>query len=273
MTGIERLRGFARRMDDLGVWPGGAKLLDMADQIEREQAARLMPDGYEWPRYEDGSPVLIGGEVDGIGKVSRICLIKRGFYFNASHVKKLRVHGYGERVRRPQVLAADGEPLEAGQTVYNIGSDIHRVVSHVEYERAGTPIVRYEDGSWDFPDLITHQRPMLDSDGVPIKVGDTAWGSNSGLEYLVKGYSRLLGEPCVVVERNGVENRMFPSQLTQTKPESDSWERVEADAKKDPHEYCEDADLRAVNMGREAEEYAMARDLVLRCKALARVSE
>lgn len=27
MTGIERLRAFARRMDELGVWPGGAKLL------------------------------------------------------------------------------------------------------------------------------------------------------------------------------------------------------------------------------------------------------
>ena len=36
MTGIERLRGYARRMDELHVWPGGAKLLDIADQIERE---------------------------------------------------------------------------------------------------------------------------------------------------------------------------------------------------------------------------------------------
>ena len=36
MTGIEGLRGFARRMDELSVWTGGAKLLDIAGQIERE---------------------------------------------------------------------------------------------------------------------------------------------------------------------------------------------------------------------------------------------
>ena len=37
MTGIERLRDFARHMKDFSVWPGGQKLLDIADQIEREQ--------------------------------------------------------------------------------------------------------------------------------------------------------------------------------------------------------------------------------------------
>lgn len=38
MTGIERLRGLARRMDGLGVWPGGGRLRDIAAQIEREHA-------------------------------------------------------------------------------------------------------------------------------------------------------------------------------------------------------------------------------------------
>ena len=41
MTGIERLKAFARRMSDLSVWPGGAKLLDIADQIEREQGEAI----------------------------------------------------------------------------------------------------------------------------------------------------------------------------------------------------------------------------------------
>lgn len=37
-SGIERLRGLARRMDGLGVWPGGGRLRDIAAQIEREHA-------------------------------------------------------------------------------------------------------------------------------------------------------------------------------------------------------------------------------------------
>lgn len=36
--GVERLRGYAGRLDHLGIWPGGAKLLEIADQIEREHA-------------------------------------------------------------------------------------------------------------------------------------------------------------------------------------------------------------------------------------------
>ena len=50
MTGIERLRGFARRMDELSVWPGGAKLLDIAGQIERE--LREERDRWESDLYE-----------------------------------------------------------------------------------------------------------------------------------------------------------------------------------------------------------------------------
>lgn len=37
-SGIEGLRGLARRMDGLGVWPGGGRLRDIAAQIEREHA-------------------------------------------------------------------------------------------------------------------------------------------------------------------------------------------------------------------------------------------
>ena len=50
MTGIERLRGFARCMDELSVWPGGMKLLDIAEQIERE--LRDERDRWESDLYE-----------------------------------------------------------------------------------------------------------------------------------------------------------------------------------------------------------------------------
>lgn len=51
MTGLDRLRGYARRMDDLGVWPGGAKLREIAEQIMECVAKRcraLAERGEQW---------------------------------------------------------------------------------------------------------------------------------------------------------------------------------------------------------------------------------
>lgn len=53
MTGLDRLRGYARRMDELHVWPGGAKLREIADQIEREQDAMVADSPYEALPPED----------------------------------------------------------------------------------------------------------------------------------------------------------------------------------------------------------------------------
>lgn len=53
MTGLDRLRGYARRMDELHVWPGGARLLDIAGQIERERDADVADSPYDAIRPED----------------------------------------------------------------------------------------------------------------------------------------------------------------------------------------------------------------------------
>ena len=53
MTGLDRLRGYARRMDELHVWPGGARLREIAGQIEREHDAEVADSPYDAILPED----------------------------------------------------------------------------------------------------------------------------------------------------------------------------------------------------------------------------
>lgn len=80
----------------------------LLDDVEK----RLVPEGMEWPRFENGEPVRIGDEV--LGKhgepmaVTRVCFVEGGCYFNESHRKDGRRRGRGwryvagERVKRPK---------------------------------------------------------------------------------------------------------------------------------------------------------------------------
>lgn len=304
MTGLDRLRGYARRMDELHVWPGGAKLREIADQIERERDAevadspydailpedreaiawvrdhggldhmrdewrsrvpydkhererrrlldhiaecetalrrrnvrieelgrrvgdlttenaelrrRAMPEGMEWPRYESGEPVPIGGEFMGKdGKTytaKQIQFIGKCFSLFDFCDRKPQFSGfYGERVERPQVLAADGEPLEVGQTVWDTDAE------------SDTPLTVVEVSS----DLIWCEYTWKDG----------------------KTY-----RPCYP-----------PSVLTHTKPDPvDTWRRIEEDARLKPSEYVDM--YRVGRIGFESED--MRVDLVRRCRALA----
>lgn len=183
MTGIERLRGYARRMDELHVWPGGARLREIAGQIEREHDAevadspydailpedreaatwvrshggldtlkvlrlnhqnlcilvsdiaeylgfdrscndhepeelfdaldrRLMPEGIEWPRYEDGESVRIGH--DGV-RVVELFDDEYRLWGDGEPVSEepIATGLYGERV----VLSAKPEPRDSWERV------------------------------------------------------------------------------------------------------------------------------------------------------------
>lgn len=85
--------------------------------------------------------------------------------------------------RHPFVLAADGKPLKVGQTVWNINNGMEFNVSRLpkpgEYQAVE---VRHRNGSstsFD-PCRLTHQRPVLDADGVPINKGDTVYSIETG---------------------------------------------------------------------------------------------
>ena len=381
MTGIDRLRDFAQHMKDFSVWPGGQKLLDIADQIEREniedtEAAawvrehggldsvkrewrsrvpydkheqrrqrllghiaecetalgrrnqrikelgrhindltrenaelrrRAMPEGMEWlveawPRFEDDAPLRFGDEVPTLGMVNKIILFPDGsfslqdgwachHYKHGERIKRpatkvldadgaeIRVgdtvwatngHGpfevtrtvYADRLRvicddeknghlnvfpesithRAPVLAADGEPLREGETVWSIeDGGPYKVDAPLSVDCYG---VRLLNGRTPFrrsPDTLTHERPVLDADGVPIKVGDTVYftdGREQECNTVVHAEYDCKDEPYVQLGRlNDVGYPTYtncscidPSQLTHTKPEPpDSWERLEED--------------------------------------------
>lgn len=152
----ERL-GFTRYGDDY-------EPEDLLNALDR----RLMPEGMEWPRYEGGEPVELGDEVSartgGTFAIGSITLRDDSFALNASWFDR------GERVRRHAVLAADGEPLEVGQTVWGIGRSQHEfevlALNDVNPEVGNRFNVKCFDRDdneecWCDPKLLTHTDPKL----------------------------------------------------------------------------------------------------------------
>lgn len=263
------LNGVCRR---LGL-TDGTGMPEQDGVIYGELEKRLMPEGYEWPRYESGEPVPIGGEFMGKdGKTytaKQIQFIGKCFSLYDFCDRKPQFSGfYGECVKRPAVLAADGEPLEAGQTVYVIANGKTHHVTETDTVSKRFRSMEQVDGShWLDPMCFTHQCPVLDADGVPCKKGDTVYALCDGSEHVVE-----------CVNENGTLKSAKPnsacylvaSRCTHTKPEPpDTWERIEEDAKLAPGDYIE-------KHGRKTDLYAyeeMPIDLVRRCKALAERDE
>ena len=94
----------------------------IADRIDAERA---LPEGIEWPRFEDGELVKVGDEVEYKGETMRVYLATLDADGWALWCSREGIDGrlsgsYGERVKRPtpKVLDADGVNIEVGDTVY-----------------------------------------------------------------------------------------------------------------------------------------------------------
>ena len=143
---------------------------DAADAIERS----AMPDGVEWPRFEDGEIVRFGDKVsfgDEGGEVSSIELQDEGYFLlhvcNGAGRCSQRHFSPVERVKRPPVLAADGEPLEVGQTVYGTRDQTPvEVIATHSHEYDGIRTVKCKDVNgclFYCPEDLTHAKPNLDT--------------------------------------------------------------------------------------------------------------
>lgn len=295
---VDRLHAYKDALDMMADSMGVEKSSDKIAQARRTRKAvkslerRLIPDGVEWPRFEDGEPVRIGDKLmtsDGAVRVEELSLTICDTDGGVTCVP------FGERVKRPSVLAADGEPLEVGQTVWNINNGMEFNVSRLpkpgEYQAVE---VRHRNGSstsYD-PCQLTHQRPVLDADGVPIHEGDTVYllpgewcdefpclGFHGGeeLEVFADGEASHVpgGVQCRETEKKvGFRGTCYPqpSQLTHAKPEpSDSWDRWRREFIKPPCDYCRD--VLGVEFDRDTELDrafdAQVQDMERRAKALA----
>ena len=160
---------------------------------------------------------------------------------------------------RAPVLAADGKPLEAGQTVYVVSSG--HGPFHIDSVESDGAVTGWSSSIGSLlctdPTNLTHQRPVLDADGVPIKVGDTVYHVNTGIEYSVRSVTNG-GAHLSKGDKPGGYCRA--EYLTHERP--DSWERLEEDAR----------ELDISLDGENTSDYprmSCVRDLVRRAKALA----
>lgn len=206
---------------------------------------------------EDREAAEVSARTGGTFAIGSVTLRDDSFALNASWYDR------GERVKRPAALAADGEPLEAGQTVWSVNDGreykVVTVDSPVQFDTTSIKVDdgKAVDGVWIRPDNLTHQRPVLGADGVPIELGDDLYSVESGLKLHVSTIDRV---NCKIAtsEMFALDRWADPSMFTHTKPEPpESWERIEEDA-----ERIDETRLWG-------DRTPDARDLVRRCRALA----
>lgn len=232
---------------------------------------RLMPEGCEWPRYESGEPVRIGDVVSDV-EVRSVVFRDGGILLSDC----TSVPGWGtwrsykEPIKRPAVPAADGEPLEVGQTVWTTRDHDEFTVVDPSSDEEGFLSVKCtgKDGKtyFAYPGDLTHQRPVLDADGVPIETCQKMWRVRNGEEVRVSQIDRGDHPLITYIGEDGLTHEITPEGLTHTKPEIDTWERIEEDAGCTATKYNERRGTIFTT------KQQVARDLVRRCKALAGVS-
>lgn len=249
--------------------------------IREELDKRLMPPGMEWPRFEDGKKVCIGDEF--MGKDGKTYTVKevqftgKCFFLYDYCDHKPQFNGfYGERVKRPKrdSIGADGLPIKKGETVWHKDGRGPWTVEVVHADTDQVTCLEKINVSGTYPPLmLTHTKPAIGADGLPIKSGETVYHYKCGARYTV-------GEPAeieifdissdgfYVTTDDGFRFKIGAKYLTHTKPElPDSWGRLEGDSKLDPFSYCKKVEHHLFTFDN-AEEFKSA-DLVRRAKALA----
>ena len=125
-------------------------------------SVKQLPDGIEWPRYEDGELVKLGDmiylpnrkhayRVKGIyfDNINNYCAVDCGYAFIFSSSKP---------VLRQPVLDKDGKEIKVGDTVYNVVSGEGSEVKAIEWDRVGA-IIRTTTSNYFGPSDLTHTPP------------------------------------------------------------------------------------------------------------------
>lgn len=150
----------------------GSCILAMLTAIAgRIDAERALPEGIEWPRFEDGELVKVG---DTVGSDEPFTAEEIAFESDRWLVKASSrsacgyFHGhFGEPVKRPtnKVLGADGAPIEVGDTVYFAGGRGRAYTVERTDANGGdhsVDLVEAKDGYPMYsvnPENLTHERP------------------------------------------------------------------------------------------------------------------
>ena len=243
---------------------------------------RLMPEGYEWPRFEDGDPVRIGDVVSDV-EVRSVVFRDGGILLSDC----TSVPGWGtwrsykEPIKRPtpKVLDADGVEIRVGDRVWSTHLDEPHewivIDPHEDRDDSQTVLVSIGDRTGHArPEDLTHRAPVLAADGKPLREGEMVYHIESGDEFTVMGVDAESGDAHVRwgYDFEDKSGSIAAKLLTHERPVADTWERLEEDAEKDPCSYFgfdgEETCGKCPASGKGCEQ-TMARDLVRRAKALA----
>lgn len=246
-----------------------AAMAEAADTGKRVLTEREREILDMWPKFEDGEPVMIGDEATN-NKNQRFTVKRIEFWHGKWMLNDSVTEGHylngksGKRVKRPAPKApgADGMEIKVGDRIYSIENGNSYTVRSIN--GSGTIELKgFNDKGWS-PKYFTHMQPVIDADGVLIKVGDTVWHHSGFAHGVVTSIDA--GSPMGTVRyvNGGVEFRDAAKDLTHTRP--DSWERLEEDAEKNPFDYCKDVGHRLDTC--ENSEAYKARDIVRRAKKL-----
>ena len=230
----DTLNGVCKRLD----LTDGTGLPERPGTMLAELERRLMPEGMEWPRFEDNEPVRIGdhwqqdGYDESITRIDSIEFAEDGIRFENEYADAF--YRYGERVKRPtpKVLDADGAEIEVGDDLYSVdvGLKLHVGVIDTRNGKIATDAMFPLD-KWADPAMYTHRAPVLAADGKPLREGEMVLGVDSGTRYTVEKVTDEL-IPIKCCSEMGSTVSLHPSQLTHERPVADTWERLEKDANK-----------------------------------------
>lgn len=223
----------------LGVDVEGLDAQDIEPVIMDAIDRRLMPEGMEWPRFEDGETVRFGDRfenADGGESVLHTLIAKDfreslgdGVFWKLGKGAKAVWLKDGERVKRPapKVLDADEVEIRVGDTVWTTRDLDKFTVTNPNNGKFLSVSCKGEDGEdyCCYPTDLTHRAPVLAADGKPLREGETVYKLDDGRPYTLKWFD---GDH-VYINAGGSSFDIwtFPDKLTHERP--DSLERLAED--------------------------------------------
>ena len=191
---------------------------------------RLMPEGMEWPRFEDGEPVHVG-DVAVLADNEPHEVESMEFFADKSC--KLKGKGTpwmntlfkGQVAKRtaPKVLDADGVEVEVGDDLYSVEGSLKFHVSHIDRTNGKIATdAMFALDKWADPKMYTHRAPVLAADGRLLREGEHVWHVETGTELVVKELPKPGEYQAVVVFAPPASHltSFDPDQLTHERPES-----------------------------------------------------
>ena len=248
--GIEALRRMFQDADNRRVELCAALGIDLDKGWSEAMAAmhlRLMPEGMEWPRFEDGEPLRVGDEVCGGGRafiVDHVVLFSNGesTVCAEADMDSGKVRDYARvrpsyRLKRPapKVLDADGAEIREKCDVWWICEGDERGV-HAERLRVETigpngliECSPYNGGTWVHlePSELYVNKPVLSADGRPLREGEKV-SNDRGDRFTVVKVDHERGIFSARNERTGtVAIGLSSARFTHERP--DSYQRLYMD--------------------------------------------